>query len=166
MSSLHITTNKAKVIRKEGEVWMEDKKQWTIKNGLKRSLSKMDESRKEAIVPLVCPTCQSAMKHHLDTKMWNIHKTCFNCVIDMEHEIIKAGNWKSYEKNKIIANAAAMEVDLEAFLKEHVQESAAKANVTEDGLVERWRDVNSKIIEATAQDELTKFKTKIKNFKR
>ena len=48
---------------------------------------------------------------------------CYDCVIDMEHELRKQGKYEEYEKNKIQANAEAWlqkaEQDVE-MLKRHI----------------------------------------------
>ena len=51
---------------KEGDVWTEGRKTWTIKNGIKQTVSKLDKVKKEIHVPLCCPKCSKVMKHHLD----------------------------------------------------------------------------------------------------
>ena len=66
---------------KEGDVWTENKKTWTIKNGIKQTISKLDNIRKEVFTPLCCPECSQVMKHRFDKDNYRIHKKCFNCVI-------------------------------------------------------------------------------------
>lgn len=145
MKDLFVTTGEKYVKRSEGDVWEERGKLWTIKNGIKRTITKMDFARKEFLMPLACPKCKQAMKSVLDSTMWNIHKCCLNCTVAMEHEIRKAGKWEEYEKAKILANAKGFVKDLESFLSEYTQQSVTKAHVTEDGMIEKWKD-----------DELTK----------
>ena len=91
------------------------------------------------------------MKHHLDEKMWAIHKTFFNCVIDMEHEIMKTGKWQEYEKTKMLANANSYFKEMEDVIKEFTKEHTTKAHVTEDGLVERWKDVSKDRLEDVSE---------------
>lgn len=126
----------------EGDVWEESGKTWTIKNGIKRTVSKMDQARKEVLLPLACPKCQSSMNHYLDKQMWAIHRSCFNCVIDAEHEIIKAGNWKAYEKQKIESNFKYFAQEMEEVLKDFVQDQQSKHHVTEDGSLENWKGLS------------------------
>lgn len=131
----------------EGDVWEEQGKQWTIKNGLKRTVNSMDKQRKEQLIPLACPTCGKVMKnHYLDEKMWAIHKTCFDCVIDMEHAIMKSGKWADYQKHKVVANADAFIKDVESFMDDYADSSVSSGHVTEDGLVEKWKDADKKHI--------------------
>ena len=37
---------------KEGDIWTENKKTWTIKNGIKQTISKLDKIKKEIFLPL------------------------------------------------------------------------------------------------------------------
>ena len=61
---------------KEGDIWEENGKTWTIKDGIKQTVTKLDKVKKEAIMPLFCPNCNNLMKKRLDTKMYKIHKMC------------------------------------------------------------------------------------------
>ena len=47
----------------EGDVWEESGKTWTIKNGIKQNITKLDYLKKQARVPLSCPKCEKSMKH-------------------------------------------------------------------------------------------------------
>ena len=57
---------KKSIKRKEGDIWTENKKTWTIKNGIKQTVSKLDAIKKEVFVPLCCPKCSKVMKHSVD----------------------------------------------------------------------------------------------------
>lgn len=140
MSSYFVPTSKKVAKHTEGEVWQEDGKTWTIKNGIKRTVTKMDQARKEFLTPLACPKCNGTMNHYLHEKMWSIHKMCFECVIKMEHEIMKAGKWKEYERAKVAANATGFLKDLEQFFQEFTKQELSNSHVTEDGMVEKWND--------------------------
>ena len=165
MKNIHVTTQEKYTKRLEGDVWIEGGKTWTIKNGIKRTVTKMDEARKELYVPLACPSCKGPMKHHLDEKMWAIHKRCFNCVIDMEHEIMKAGKWEEYERLRITANADAFCEDMETTLNEFIKDSVTKTNVTEDGMVEKWKDADEGFLKSVVDKEVEELKTKIEKYK-
>ena len=49
----------------EGDVWEEDGRTWTIKNGLKQNVTKLDSFKQMANLPLFCPSCNKLMKKHL-----------------------------------------------------------------------------------------------------
>ena len=46
---------KQNVDRKEGDVWEENGKQWTIKNGIKQTVTAMDKFKKLVVMPICCP---------------------------------------------------------------------------------------------------------------
>ena len=88
------------VEHKEGEVWEEDGKQWTVKNGLKQNITRFDNIKKSLILPITCPKCDSHMTNHpINKKMWPIHGMCFDCVIKMETELKRDGKWDAYQRN-------------------------------------------------------------------
>ena len=86
---------------KEGDVWKEGKKTWTIKNGIKQTVSKLDTIKKEVFVPLSCPCCGKIMKNRLDKYNYKIHKKCHDCVIEFEHKlrIQSEEKYQEYLKN-------------------------------------------------------------------
>ena len=65
---------------------------------------------------------------------------CFDCVIDMEHEMAKAGTYEDYSKNKIRENAlawlAAAERDVNMLKQTYTQ--AAEFVTNSDGALETW----------------------------
>jgi len=148
----------------EGSIWEEGGKTWTIKNGIKRTTSVKDELRKAFLTPLCCPNCNNQMKHHLDEKMWTIHKLCFNCTIEKEHAIITAGKWSEYERSKITANAQAFLHDLKEYVEEFVQDSTTKAHVTEDGIIEHWRDAGKEYLNKIGEDVISDITEKVNKY--
>jgi hypothetical protein len=50
---------KAKEFHDEGDIWEEDGRTWTIKNGLKQNITKLDKAKEGIVLPLFCPTCSS-----------------------------------------------------------------------------------------------------------
>ena len=165
MSKLFVTTEGKRPNYKEGDVWTENGKDWTIKNGLKRTVSRMDAARKQVFTPLACPKCGGSMKHSLDAKMWTYNQRCYSCTIAMEHEIITSGKWKEYERARITANAEAFVEDMEMTLNDYIQDSVSKTNVTEDGLLESWKDADKGMMQAIVDKEVDELKTKVENYK-
>ena len=127
-----------KIDHKEGDVWTEGGKDWTIKDGIKQTATKLDKVKKEAILPLFCPSCGGIMKKRNDVKMYNIHKKCFDCVIDMEHKLKIEGKYEEYERNTLANNAEDYINDLESYLLEALNSSNDQF-VSEHGEVQRWK---------------------------
>ena len=126
---------------KEGDVWKEGRKTWTIKDGIKQTVSKLDKIKKEVFMPLCCPNCGNVMKKRLDRPNYKIHKKCHDCVIEFEHKLkIKDKSLKLYNdyKNKLITKNTLTVVDeMESYLLDAINTSNS-GYVSENGVVERW----------------------------
>ena len=128
---------------KEGDVWEEDGRQWTIKNGVKQNITKMDKFKKMGKTPLFCPECGTIMKKHLDKKVFPAYQKCFDCVVDYEAQLQKEGKLEEYYtqlRNQHIQSA----IDgYKAFMDDAKKQSNANY-VTEAGDVENWKGGKSK----------------------
>ena len=123
---------------KEGDVWKENKKTWTIKNGIKQTISKLDAIKKEVFMPLCCPKCSKVMKKRLDKPNYKIHKKCFNCVVDFEHKLRIRGEYDDYIKKLEAKNSLDIVDEMESYLLDAINTSN-EGFVSEDGVVERWK---------------------------
>ena len=142
---------KAYIARKEGDIWEESSKTWTIKNGLKQNVTKLDAAKKALQVPLACPKCGGPMKHHLAKKMYKIHGFCFDpCTVDYEATLKKVGLYDQYEKRMISGNIKHFITDIEAWVVESIEDNITM--VTEDGDVEDWNGMDDKYKEGILKD--------------
>ena len=67
-----------------------------------------DGFRTRRSYPNCADTCKGAdPNYYLNKKMRSIHGMCFNCVVDMEHELKKQGKFEEYAQKRIEANALA-----------------------------------------------------------
>ena len=125
----------------EGDIWEESGKTWTIKNGLKQNITKLDAAKKAARVPLTCPKCGSSMKHHLAQKMYKIHGFCFDpCTVEYEAGLRKAGLYEQYEKRMMSGNVEGFLKDIESWVLESLDDNISM--VTEQGDVEDWKGMD------------------------
>ena len=122
---------------KEGDIWTENRKTWTIKNGIKQTISKLDKIKKEVFMPLCCPKCSKVMKKRLDKPHYKLHKKCYDCVIDFEGKLKVKGEYDDYIKNLKGKNSIDILNELESTLLDAVNTSNSSF-VSEDGVVERW----------------------------
>lgn len=130
---------KTQIEHKEGDVWEENGKKWTIKNGIKQTITRFDELKKVINLPLTCPNCGKAMKNtKLNKKMWPIHSKCFDCVIDYETELKRLGKFEEYAKSLISGGVKQYIKDLEDALIDFNNE-ADDQFVTEQGDIETWK---------------------------
>ena len=136
---------KGNQVHKEGDVWEEEGKKWTIKNGIKQNITKLDNIKKMVVMPFTCPECGQVMKpHDYNKKMWSIHNKCFDCVIKMESEIKRLGKWDEYVSGIMNKNKEDELADIEKFLDEWVFEN--DTFVSEMGEVEKWGGGDKKAV--------------------
>lgn len=126
---------------KEGDVWEVSGKTWTIKNGIKQNITKLDTAKKALRIPLCCPKCNGNMNHPISKKMYKIHGFCMNCTVEMEHNLKMAGLYKQYEKSMIQGNIKAFIDDIEEWVLATVDNKLSF--VTEQGDVEDWQGMST-----------------------
>lgn len=135
----------------EGDVWEENGRQWTIKNGIKQNLTKLDAAKKALQIPLKCPKCGGPMKHHLAQKMFKIHGFCFDpCTVEYEAELRRAGLYENYEKAMMKGSLKAFLKDVEAFVLDQV--NTVDTFVTEQGDIEDWSNNKSQTNNKLSED--------------
>ena len=144
---------------KEGDVWEDNGKTWTIKNGIKQNITKLDSAKKALRIPLTCPKCEGSMKHHLAKKMFKVHGFCFNCTIEMEANLRKIGLYEQYEKKIMSGNMSTFADDIEHWVYESINDSSNM--VTEDGTIEDWGGMNKEYKDKILDD----LKTYVKNLR-
>ena len=66
--------SKADEFHAEGDIWESDGRTWTIKDGIKQNITKLDKAKKAHVMPLLCPKCKKVMKNRNDKPFYNIHK--------------------------------------------------------------------------------------------
>ena len=128
---------KAHQHHEEGDVWEEGGRTWTIKNGIKQNITKLDKFKEMGKLPLFCPECGTLMKKHLDKKVYPAYHKCFDCVVDFEAELKKQGKDQEYYDNLHNQNIDRVINDYKAFMEDALQEGN-QSFVTEAGDVENW----------------------------
>lgn len=143
----------------EGDVWEADGKQWTIKNGIKQTVTKFDDLKRLIVMPLTCPECGKAMKvNQYNKEMWSIHKKCFDCVIEYETKLRLEGKFEEYQRNIMNANK-------DALLDETLDAIDAWANV-QDTFVNEAGDIENWGGGAVSKEEVKELKQQIQDFKK
>jgi len=142
---------------KEGDTWEENGKKWTIKNGIKQTITKLDEIKKLVLMPLSCPNCGGVMKvDDYNKKMWAIHQKCFDCVIKMESELKREGKWDNYSANIMNTNKNAELDDLAIVLDQWLEEK--DTFVSEAGEVEKWGGGDKQTIYKQVKERIAELK--------
>jgi hypothetical protein len=70
--------------------------------------------------------------------MYNIHRKCLDCVVEMEHKLRMRGEYEAYERKAVADNAESYINHLEASLMEALNTSNNQY-ISERGEVERWK---------------------------
>ncbi len=128
---------------KEGDIWEEDGRKWTIKNGLKQNVTKMDKFKKMGKLPLFCPECNTLMKKNLDKKVFPAYQKCFDCVVDYETQLKKEGKLEEFHTQLRNGHIQSAIDGYTEFMKDQMKQSNANY-VTEAGDVEEWKGGKSK----------------------
>jgi len=127
---------KSDTFYKEGDVWVEDGREWTIQDGIKQNITKLDKAKSLAM-PMFCPKCSKIMNHKMDKTMWSNHQQCYSCVISFETELKHKGLWEDYKNRIINTDIDNFIEDYKLFVKSKLEESNM-GFVTEAGDVENW----------------------------
>jgi len=121
----------------EGDIWEEDDRTWTIKNGVKQNITKLDKAKQEVTLPLFCPCCSNLMKNKHDKLFYIQYRRCFDCQIEFETEIRKLGLWEEYETNIINSDIDNLITDYNTWIDEVINNQNASF-ITEAGDIESW----------------------------
>jgi hypothetical protein len=151
---------------KEGDVWEERGKQWTIKNGLKQTVTRFDAIKKKIFTPITCPNCSRPMnKGQIDKYMFSIHQKCSDCVFDYETKLKVKGEYKEYEQNMIKQGVQYHIKEMENVLLELLMGESNESFVTEAGDIEKWngKGVDTSQLVKDIQEYIQKLKDAIKS---
>jgi len=136
----------------EGDVWEVDGRKWTIKDGIKQNITKLDKAKKAYSMPLLCPNCKNVMKKRIDKQFYNIHKTCFDCVVDFEAELKKQGKWEKYQKDIKNNELDNKIIEFKAWVKDKMSESN-NSFISEAGDVEKWDgNINKDLVDKNIKE--------------
>jgi hypothetical protein len=124
--------------KKEGDVWEERGKQWTIKDGIKQTITKLDSAREHARIPMECPKCQARMNKEQHKFMYIRFKHCLFCQMNHEDEMRQNGTYDTWEKEQISKNWERWMLDSKEEFKEFLKSRHSKKQITEAGDIEDW----------------------------
>jgi len=129
--------SKKQEFHEEGDVWEENDRTWTIENGIKQNITKLDKAKDSVLMPLFCPCCSNLMKNKHDKLFYIQYNRCFNCQIDFETDIRKLGLWEEYEKHIINSDIDSLIKDYSTWMDELSLDSN-ESFITEAGDIETW----------------------------
>lgn len=100
---------KAEPIRKEGEEWTDDEgKTWTVKNGVKQTISRHQDAK----IPWWCPKCGRTLNHKIHEKFYILKGACHDCWIAYEGKMRVDGVYPAYERRMLRANERSWIADI------------------------------------------------------
>ena len=127
---------KSNEFHEEGDIWEENGRKWTIKDGIKQNITKLDKF-KTAAVPLFCPTCKGIMNKQLDPHYFKAYGMCLNCTTEKETKLKLEGKWEDHKNSIHNKDIDKLIEEFKSFIKAKSEQSNS-GFVTESGEVERW----------------------------
>jgi len=161
-TSVQVGYNKDHIEYKEGDVWEVDGRSWTIKNGLKQTVTRFDKLKQLVAMPLCCPKCKVPMQDNRPNKlMYSIHQICFDCVIKHETKLKLTGEYEKYERNIINQGVQYHIKEMEGVLLELLMDQSDESFVTEAGDIETWKGKGIDVTKTT--QEIQEYIQKLKD---
>ena len=127
---------KKEEFHKEGDIWEENGRKWTIRDGIKENITKLDKFKKAA-VHLFCPSCYQIMSGQLDSHYYRAYGGCVNCIAAKETKLKTEGKWKDHVKTSHNNEIDALIKEYKAFINDKLSEGN-NSFITEAGDVEKW----------------------------
>jgi hypothetical protein len=144
---------KQQIHRKEGDVWTENGREWTIKDGLRQNLTKLDKA-KEAVMPMFCPSCNHIMKERLDAPIYKFFKRCYNCQAEFEMRLKIKGLWEDYKRE---LDNSAIDQMISGY-KNWVEDALTESNqgfISEAGEIQNWKGgINKELASKSMQETI------------
>ena len=144
----------------EGDIWEQDGRKWTIRNGVRENITKLDKFKKAA-VPLFCPTCKTVMESQLDPHYFKAYGSCLNCRTKFETKLKLEGKWESYTNNLHNIEIDNTIEEYKSFMEDALSESNNNF-ITEAGDVQKWVGGIDKNRATEAMEETIKYLNSLK----
>ena len=149
----------------EGDIWEENGKTWAIKNGIKRTVSKLAKFKDTNVMPLTCPQCSEPLARQSEyvKHMYKLAHKCPKCVTKEETNMKLDGTFDEYAKNMYFKNHLHMLDQTEKEFNDFVNNGFEKT-MSETGEIESWdgKGLTPEQIKETKQwiaDQRTKIST-------
>ena len=129
--------SQAETFYAEGDIWEVDDRTWTIKDGIKQNITKLDKAKKAHVMPLFCPKCKTLLHKRIDKPYYNTYKFCLGCYASFEDKLKSEGKAEEYFND---INNKVLDQRIKEY-KDYVEEKLNESNeghVTEQGDIEIW----------------------------
>ncbi len=121
---------------KEGDIWEENGKKWTIRDGIKENITKLDKFKKVS-VPIFCPKCKKNMDGQLDPHYYKAYGECVDCRAVTETKLKIEGKWEEYVNSTFNKE---IDINIEEY-KSFMENLLSQSNnnyITEAGDIQKW----------------------------
>lgn len=145
---------------KEGDVWEERGKTWTIRDGIKENVTKLDKFKLVA-VPLFCPKCKQVMDKQLDPFYFKAFGECLDCRATTETQMKIKGQWQKYSDDTLNAEIDQTIQEYKNWF-ENILLDTANGYVSENGEVQKWVGGIDKERAQQSLDEAIKYLNSLK----
>mgnify|MGYP001099741374 CR=1 FL=1 len=120
----------------EGDIWEQDGKTWTIRDGIKENITKLDKF-KHVSVPIFCPNCNTVMDKQLDTHYYKAYGECLDCRTKTETKLKLEGKWKNHTYSTYNKELDEYIKSYKSFMDDALKEDN-ESFVSENGEVQKW----------------------------
>jgi hypothetical protein len=144
----------------EGDIWVQGGKTWTIKDGIKENVTKLDKFKKVA-VPLFCPNCKQVMDKQLDPFYYKAYGECLDCRATTETQMKIAGTWEAYTHQTFNAEIDQQIEEYKNWFSNILSEGK-EGYVSENGEVQKWVGGIDKAKAQNSLDEAIKYLNSLK----
>ena len=127
--------------KSEGDIWEEGGRRWTIKNGIKQNIRKLDKARHISRIPLSCPSCSGPMNKSQHKFMYIRYGHCLSCQSKIEFEKMGDGTYDQWLVENVRKNFVSWKEDRRNAFLEYIKNVNSKHYITESGLIEDWSEM-------------------------
>jgi hypothetical protein len=145
---------------KEGDIWQQGGRTWTIKDGIKENVTKLDKFKKVA-VPLFCPNCKQVMDKQLDPFYYKSYGECVDCRATTETQMKISGTWEAYTNQTFNAEIDQQIEEYKNWFSNILSEGK-EGYVSENGEVQKWVGGIDKEKAQNSLDEAIKYLNSLK----
>ncbi len=158
-TTLGIGYKKKNTHHEEGDVWEEDNRTWTIKDGIKQNVTKLDKAKKAHLMPIFCPDCSKPMTYWQDKNFYTLYKRCFNCQVDFEGKLRVEGLFEEYKKNIVNDDIDHFITDYSQFIEDCLNDNT-ESFISEAGDIEKWKGkINKELVEKSKEETIAYLKS-------
>ena len=155
------------IIRKDGETWTDSAgKEWIQKNGSPQTVTRVMDIVRE-LSNQKCSKCSREIRwgSRQDAKFHAKTGMCMDCLVEEETLMRANGQYKSYERKKMLSNELNHLQDMKKYLaegKQYLKEHKVFTFVNSNGLVEEWANEARDEVLANVQKDFVKCLKEIK----